>query len=200
MIWCWYWKGYAVKLKLKYFLPYVFNNDDDSPLYIFDSHFDHHRPSKDLLSDYRVPDYFSEDLFSLAGERRRPPYRWLLLGPERSGTCLHIDPLATSAWNTVIVGRKRWVLLPPGTPKKVAKAVACLRPGEDDEAINYFVDLVPRLKALHPELPVLEFIQHPGDTVFVPGGWWHAVINLDHTIAVTQVSSYREIDHQLCPV
>ena len=99
------------------------------------------------------------DLFSLVGERRRPPYRWLLVGPRRSGTCVHTDPLATSAWNTVVHGRKLWVLFPPGTPKSVVKARKQIRQGEDDEAINYFVDLIPRIRRDYPQLDIYQFIQ-----------------------------------------
>ena len=41
-----------------------------------------------------VPSYFEEDLFSVLGDKR-PHYRWLLLGPCRSGSSFHIDPNAT---------------------------------------------------------------------------------------------------------
>lgn len=171
-------EGYPVKIKLKYFLRYASGQRDDSPLYVFDSMFERGARDCAIRHDYEVPPYFREDLFRLAGEHRRPPYRWFLVGPRRSGTGVHLDPLGTSAWNTLLHGRKRWVLFPPDVPRDVVRPRAYLRrdKGEDDEPVDYFTLILPRIKAAHPGLAarMVEFTQRPGETVYVPGGWWHA--------------------------
>jgi hypothetical protein len=43
--------GKAIKIKLKYFLKYMYTNCDDSPLYIFDSGFDEDRKANKILSE-----------------------------------------------------------------------------------------------------------------------------------------------------
>jgi histone arginine demethylase JMJD6 len=183
--------GFPVKMELKQFLRYMANQRDDSPLYVFDSMYEGNTKTDcGIRREYEVPKYFREDLFRMVGEHRRPPYRWFLLGPKRSGTGVHIDPLGTSAWNTLIYGLKRWVIFPPHFTREEMKAKHLVKKdrGEDDESIDYFNRILPRLLASDPKYAkeCIQLVQRPGETIYVPGSWWHAVLNLTDTVAITQ--------------
>ncbi|GMP45903.1 hypothetical protein CsSME_00014250 [Camellia sinensis var. sinensis] len=158
---------------------------DEDPLYIFDDKFGEVVPG--LLKDYSVPHLFQEDFFDVLDRDKRPAFRWLIIGPERSGASWHVDPALTSAWNTLLSGRKRWALYPPGrVPLGVTVHV-----NEEDGDVNvetpsslqWWLDFYPLLA--NEDKPI-ECTQLPGETIFVPSGWWHCVLNLETTVAVTQ--------------
>ena len=85
----------SVEWPLKTYVEYMNNNQDESPLYLFDRNFVEKmdiRVGKD--GQYRAPSSFGDDLFSVLGERK-PDSRWLIVGPEKSGSTFHKDPNAT---------------------------------------------------------------------------------------------------------
>ncbi|KAJ3212564.1 hypothetical protein HDU82_000503 [Entophlyctis luteolus] len=155
------------------------------------SAFPESRPTREMLNDYEPPIFFRDDLFQYTGSKR-PPHRWIVIGPKRSGTGIHVDPLGTSAWNTLLSGHKRWALFPPSSPKHLIS----FRGLPDHEASTWFALVYPRLhdptttnesgQTLASRLGIVDIIQRPGETVFVPGGWHHVVVNLDFAVGVTQ--------------
>ncbi|XP_066350009.1 lysine-specific demethylase JMJ21-like isoform X3 [Miscanthus floridulus] len=174
-----------ITMKLKDYVSYMELQHDEDPLYIFDDKFGESAPT--LLEDYSVPHLFQEDFFDILEYDQRPAFRWLIIGPERSGASWHVDPGLTSAWNTLLCVRKRWALYPPG---RVPGGVTIHVNDEDGDvdietptSLQWWLDIYPHLP--EQEKP-LECTQLPGETIFVPSGWWHCVLNLETTIAVTQ--------------
>lgn len=171
--------------------PAVLGNSgggDEMPLYIFDGGFGEKAPP--LLTHYDVPSLrlFPEDGFRPLGRMHRPDFRWLVVGPAKTGAPWHLDPHGTSAWNALLSGRKRWALYPPGTvpPGVSVKSDAGERVTDFTaplSAAGWYLAVYPTLS---PAEKPLEFVQRAGDLVYIPSGWWHQVLNLEETVSVTQ--------------
>ncbi|KAE8257565.1 hypothetical protein A4X13_0g2270 [Tilletia indica] len=184
-------------IKVGAFDPYVV--PDESTSYLFDASF----PSTDphAKSAWRTPHLLSQspsgstteiDLFSLLGPHHRPDYRWLIAGPERSGSSWHLDPNGTSAWNTVLSGSKLWLMLPPHTPPPGVYVSEDEGEVTSPSSLAEWVSLFGRATyEVHGsgkggDGKLLVGVCKAGETCYVPSGWWHAVLNLEECVALTQ--------------
>ena len=171
----------AVRWPLSLYSQYLAANCDESPLYLFDCN---SIAMQTLRKEYEAPKLFQQDLFTTFGACR-PDHAWLIIGSQRLGSTFHKDPNYTSAWNTAIAGRKVWVMFPPGVcPPGVST-------DEDESEVTSPVGIAEWvLSGFYNDavnLPeALIGITFPGECMYVPSGWWHTVINLDESIALTQ--------------
>lgn len=174
----------SVDWPLKTYTDYMNNNQDESPLYLFDRAFA--EKMKLSTSDYTPPICFGTDLFSVLGDQR-PDHRWLIIGPARSGSTFHKDPNATSAWNAVIRGSKYWIMFPssPFLPLPPGVYVS-----EDQSEVTSPLSIAEWLLGFHEQARATpgckEGICREGEVLHVPSGWYHLVLNLEPSIAITQ--------------
>ena len=130
---------------------------------------------RDLFDPANYPDSFPRDSFGYFSKTH-----WVILGPEISASPVHVDPQYTSAWNSLLLGAKHWAVFPPSTPVDRLK-----KRSEAEPPLRWFLEELPKLR-LEKSLGLIEMTQLAGDTVNLPEGWWHAVVNLDEiNIAVT---------------
>lgn len=175
------------------YVNYCASSTEEAPLYLFDRTFATKCPQ--LLADFdtglkescgwwsRGNAEAGHDLFSVLGERGRPDYQWLIIGPKRSGSCFHIDPNCTHAWNAPIIGRKRWIFYPPGvTPPGVFPSPSgddvCMPISIGEWFLTFWNAHVERRADPDVSRRPLECTACPGDVLFVPHGWWHMVLNI----------------------
>ncbi len=95
-------------------------------------------------------------------------------GPAGTNTPLHHDTLML--FHTQVVGRKRWRFISPLESPKLYNFNNVFSPIDIDRP-----DLARY--PLFSQVKVLEVIAEPGDTVFLPLGWWHQVTSLDVSLS-----------------
>lgn len=236
--------GHSVSMLMRDFLRYAGSNNDRNPFLVFDSViFDTLLIQSNThgLDDeppwYTVPNIFSDDdLLRHLDPVDRPLYRWMLVGPTRSGSFVHTDPQGTCAWNALVSGAKHWVLFHPDTPREILlgrrgaakgrngngdvveeEELGVVLPAEDqwDDVWGWYHEDLPGIKesvAEHfagkldeedegePIVRCFEFVQRPGEIVFVPALWHHAVLNLELSVAITQNFVDRENLQSACMI
>ncbi|KAE9974612.1 hypothetical protein Vi05172_g796 [Venturia inaequalis] len=180
----------AVDWPLSTYISYTKNSHDESPLYLFDCSF---AEKMDLKigrdvdgATYWPPRCFGEDLFTVLNDER-PDSRWLIIGPARGGSTFHKDPNATSAWNAPLTGSKYWLMFPsgPNIPPPPGVIVS-----EDASEVTSPLSIAEYMLTFHSIARATpgckEGICHAGEVLHVPSGWFHLVLNLEDSIALTQ--------------
>ncbi|KNE60331.1 hypothetical protein AMAG_05728 [Allomyces macrogynus ATCC 38327] len=182
----------AVDMALAEYLAYMRASPPDEALvYLFDKDYPKQGDrGAQLAQGFSVPPYFAADLFSVLGETR-PDFSWLIVGPTRSGSTHHKDPNATSAWNAVVRGAKLWILYPPDVvPPGVFPSDDGANVSTPVSLLDWWLNWFPQTRSLAKSLPRHKRprwgICREGEIAFVPQGWWHTVINLEPSIAITQ--------------
>jgi len=165
---------------------------DIAPLYVFDPDVLKSTFASDN-DEFHVPECFSNDVMAcIDGTEYRPlPPAWLLVGVKRSGTPIHDHPL-TVAWNALLVGCKLWCCLPPDVDESLL--LLNLHDDEEDEDADADADANADfdLSALEwfrqcgklPESAKI-IVQRPGEVVYLPAGWFHVVLNVETSTAIS---------------
>jgi hypothetical protein len=180
----------AVDWPLNTYLSYTKNSHDESPLYLFDRGFAEKmglKIGRDVEgSAYWPPECFGEDLFAVLDDQR-PDSRWLIVGPARSGSTFHKDPNATSAWNAPLTGSKYWLMFPSGSSIAPPPGVIL---SEDASEITSPLSIAEYMLSFHEIARATpgckEGVCYAGEVLHVPSGWFHLVLNLEDSIALTQ--------------
>ncbi|KAF9104850.1 JmjC domain-containing protein 4 [Mortierella sp. AM989] len=147
-----------------------------SRTYLKDFHFVRTFPHYDA---YETPDIFRDDWMNEFWTRRMDmddDYRFVYCGGDGTFTPFHADVYRSYSWSANICGIKKWTLFPPDQ-----EHLFC------DSLKNTVYDIENVDPVQFPNFhKAKRFIiyQQPGQTLFVPSGWWHQVHNIGDTISI----------------
>ncbi|GAB4014820.1 MAG: hypothetical protein Fur0010_13270 [Bdellovibrio sp.] len=114
-------------------------------------------------------------------------FLFMFVGPKGAITQIHFDIDMSHVFHTPVVGRKRFVLYPPEQSKNLYRHPFTVRSYVDVDHPDF--KKFPKLKLAKG----YEVIVEPGQTLFIPAGYWHHVEYLDAGYAI----SLRAPNHRL---
>jgi histone arginine demethylase JMJD6 len=164
-------KSSSRTFSLKGYLRYMNKTRAANPYYLKDCKF--HLGTK-MESHYTAPDIFNCWYKTIPVKQRKTTLSWLYIGAKGTFSRLHLDIWNTSAWNAVITGAKLWLFYPPDNQQYLYNG-----------AVNPFfpdLDKFPDFAFARP----LIALQRPGDIIYTPSNWWHAVYNLEKGVSLTE--------------
>lgn len=176
---------------------------DSAPLYVFDPNI--LGPTSTFCDDgslvrdaFDTPPCFSRDAAAaVCDEKLRPlPPKWLLVGAVRSGTPIHDHP-TTVAWNALLVGCKLWCCFPPDVDESALLLNLDCGAEEGDDFDLSAVEWFCRAgsgdgqggRQLDERATII--VQRPGEVVFLPIGWFHVVLNVETSTALSMSLTLR---------
>lgn len=101
---------------------------------------------------------------------------FIWFGPSGTVTPLHYDPVSIIMAH--VVGRKRWILIPPDRTPYLYKSI-----GVFSEVDPEFPDFTKH--PLYQEVEPIELVLNPGEIIYIPQGWWHHVRSLSVSISMS---------------
>lgn len=144
--------------------------DTNRNLYLKDWHLKALMPDYDF---YKVPKYFASDwLNEYLIDNKLDDYRFVYMGPRDSWTPFHADVFGSYSWSTNIVGRKKWLLLPPHEEHKLT------------DSLGNLPFRITEQQLTENSVKFFTIIQTENESIFVPSGWYHQVWNLTDTISI----------------
>ncbi|KAG0043576.1 JmjC domain-containing protein 4 [Gryganskiella cystojenkinii] len=149
---------------------------EPSRTYLKDFHFIRAFPS---YGAYETPAIFRDDWMNEFWTRRADlddDYRFVYCGGDATFTPFHADVYRSYSWSANICGVKKWTLFPPGQEHLFR-----------DSLRNTVYDIENVDSTQFPLFQTAKrftVFQEPGQTLFVPSGWWHQVHNIGDTISI----------------
>ncbi|KAG0264736.1 JmjC domain-containing protein 4 [Mortierella polycephala] len=150
--------------------------NEHSRTYLKDFHFIRTFPE---YGAYETPTIFCDDWMNEFWTRRMDmddDYRFVYCGGHGTFTPFHADVYRSYSWSANICGVKKWTLFPPDQEHLF-----------QDNHHNTVYDIDNVNPTQFPNFHKAErftIYQQPGQTLFVPSGWWHQVQNIGDTISI----------------